>query len=417
MNIVHVIGIGQGKSDLTAVHLRLIAEAELLVGGVRLLALFPEYKGQTLAIKADIPYVVDSILTQMRIKKIVVLASGDPLFHGIGASLAKKISAEHLRIHPNVTAIGAAFAAICQPWHDAKLISLHNRSDDDFHFSSLACENKVAFLTGPAKDPVFIGQQLIKFELDGFRVCVLENLGDSKKEKISWFTDYKQLTAARFSHPNIVILIRADLAHADTAPRIVSHETHLGMPDDCFRHSKGLITKSEIRSISLSKLQLTRKDHVLWDIGSGSGSVGLEAAIQLPWGRVYAVEKNKDRVPDILHNVKEFNQSNVKVVNLNFPDGHETLSTPDRIFIGGGGQGLGRIIDCCCRRIKQGGTIVVNTVVMESMDTAMRTLEKNGFDPQMIQVQISRSKPMPYGRRLNALNPVWIISGRKMNPR
>ncbi|WDP90644.1 MAG: precorrin-6y C5,15-methyltransferase (decarboxylating) subunit CbiE [Desulfobacter sp.] len=413
MNIVHVIGIGQGKSDLTASHLRRIREADLLVGGERHLALFSECTGETLAIKGDIPAVIGRIKDQMDAKKIVVLASGDPLFHGIGATLARSIPMERLRIHPNITAVGAAFAAICQPWHDAKLVSLHSRTGHEFGFPSLACENKVAFLTGPSKDPVFIGKQLMANGLDGFRVCVLENLGHPDKEKITWFTDYRLLAAGTFSHPNIVILIRAPLAPDQAAAKIVSHETYTGMPDDFFRHSRGLITKSEIRALSLSRLRLTQKDHVLWDIGSGSGSVGIEAAIQLPWGQVYAVEKNKTRLPDIIHNVKNFEQPNVKVVNLNFPEGHETLKTPDRIFIGGGGQGLDNILDCCCNRIKTGGIIVVNTVVMESMDTAMRTLTDKGFTPEMIQVQISRAKSMPYGNRLDALNPVWIISGRK----
>jgi len=408
MNSVHIIGIGQGKMDLTSHHLELIQDSDILVGGKRHLAMFPDHCGETFPVGSDIPAVINMIKAEMDTKKIVVLASGDPLFYGIGATLGKEIPAGHLTIHPNVTSVGAAFAAICQPWHDAKVISFHSSSDHGFMFSSLALENKIAFLTGPKKDPAYIANKLIENELDGFRVCVLENLGDSDLEKITWFTDYRQVKDQTFAHPNLVILIRF---HPEK--KIVSHETYTGMPDAFFRHTKGLITKSEVRSISLSKLRLTRKDHVLWDIGSGSGSVGIEAAMQAPWGQVYAVEKNRDRLPDIIHNIKIFHQSNVKVVNLNFPSGHEGLKTPDRVFIGGGGRDLNRIIECCCKRIKKGGTIVINTVVMESMEAAVKTLKDKGFSPQMIQVQISRSKPMPYGTRLNALNPVWIISGSK----
>lgn len=408
MNLVHVIGIGQGKINLTPHHLDLVTGADILVGGSRHLAMFPEHLGETIAIQTDLKTVIQKIQTQMATKKIVVLASGDPLFYGIGTTLAKKIPQEHLRIHPNITSVGAAFAAICQPWHDAKIISFHSRAGHDFIFSSLTRENKIAFLTGPTKDPVYIANQLIENKIDGFRVCVLENLGNPDQEKITWFTDYKRVVEQTFAHPNIVILIRVHPAES-----IVSHETYTGMPDDFFQHSKGLITKSEVRSISISKLRLVNKDHLLWDIGSGSGSVGIEAAMQIPEGQVYAVEKNADRLPDILHNIKTFDQSNIKAVNLNFPLGHEALRTPDRIFIGGGGRDLDQIIDCCCTRIKGEGTIVINTVVMESMEAAVKTLKAHGFSPEMIQVQISRSKPMPYGNRLNALNPVWIISGSK----
>ncbi len=408
MRPVHVIGIGQGKADLTGHHLELIRSADLLVGGNRHLDMFPDHRGERFAIQTDLPSVIQKILAGMDTKNIVVLASGDPLFYGIGTTLTRQIPADRLVIHPNITSVGAAFAAICQPWHDAKIISFHSQSGQRFVFSSLARENKVAFLTGPKKDPVFIADKLIENRLEGFRVCVLENLGDPDREKITWYTDYQQIIEQNFAHPNIVILIRAC-----SLPKIVSHETYTGMPDEFFRHHRGLITKSEIRSIVLSKLQLTRKDHVLWDIGSGSGSVGIEAAMQIPDGRVYAVEKNKTRLPDIRHNIKYFDQRHVKPIHLNFPRGHETLKSPDRIFIGGGGKDLNKIIDCCCDRMARGGTIVINTVVVESMETAVKTLDANGFSPQMIQVQISRSKPMPYGTRMNALNPVWIISGSK----
>ena len=408
MNPVHIIGIGQGLGDLTETHLNHIRECELLVGGKRQLAMFPDFDGETLTVKGDLEAIINRIIEEMASKAVVVLASGDPLFYGIGSTLSKRIPREHLVVHPNVTSVAAAFSAICQPWHDAKIISLHGKSERPFSFASLLRESKVAFLTGPDKDPAFIAEQLILSEIDGFQICVLENLGNPDTEKITWFTDYKQLAARDFSHPNIVILIKSAISKSN-----VSHETFLGMPDNFFRHTKGLITKSEVRAITLSKLQLTRNDHILWDIGSGSGSVGIESAFLIPWGMVYAVEKNETRIPDIIHNVKIFERSNIKVTNLNFPEGHESLRTPDRIFIGGGGKDLDKIISCCCRRIADKGRIVINTVVIESMETAMQTLASEGFSPEMIQVQISRSKPMPYGNRLNALNPVWIISGSK----
>ncbi|HCY87082.1 MAG TPA: bifunctional cobalt-precorrin-7 (C(5))-methyltransferase/cobalt-precorrin-6B (C(15))-methyltransferase [Desulfobacteraceae bacterium] len=410
MSVVHVIGIGQSRTDLTEHHLSLIYDCDLLVGGERQLNMFPDFTGNTLAIKGKLDPILDQISSDMRSNKIVVLASGDPLFYGIGTTLSKRISATDLKIHPNVTSVGAAFAAICQPWHDAKIISLHGHTEPLFSFQSLIDESKVAFLTGPDKDPAFIAHQLIQCELDGFKVCVLEHLGDSDKERITWFTDYKKVAQTDFSHPNIVILLKSN-----PHPPLVPHETFMGMPDTYFRHSRGLITKSEVRSISLSRLRLSRRDHVLWDIGSGSGSVGIEASLQIPWGSVFAVEKNQERIPTIIHNIKNFNRSNIKVSHLNFPTGHDTLKTPDRVFIGGGGKDLSQIIACCCDRLVEEGIIVVNTVILESMHTAMSVLSERGFTPDVVQVQVSRGSQMPYGTRMNALNPVWIVSGTKPN--
>jgi precorrin-6Y C5,15-methyltransferase (decarboxylating) len=185
------------------------------------------------------------------------------------------------------------------------------------------------------------------------------------------------------------------------------------MEDSRFSHSKGLITKSEIRCITLSKLKLSKKDHVLWDIGSGSGSVGIEASFLIPWGHVYAVEKHPGRIPDMVHNIKNFNCSNVKVVNAEFPDGIEDLKTPDRIFIGGGGKNMAELLETCCEKLAPAGTIVINTVLLQTIATTLACLEKHGFLTEVVQIQVSRSRAMPYGDRLEAVNPVWIISGAK----
>lgn len=410
MTPIHIIGIGLGRNDLTPSHLELIYKSDLLVGGQRQINMFPDFTGEALIIKGQLQPIVTRIIREMKTGKVVVLASGDPLFHGIGATLAKELPSKHMVVHPNITSVSAAFAAICQPWHDARLVSLHSNSGPDFSFGSLVAESKVAFLTGPEKDPAYIAEQLLAFEIDGFKLCVLEKLGHETDERITWFTDYQKVVTRKFHHPNIVILLKS----LPVSP-IVSHETYIGMPDNYFRHTRGLITKSEVRSITMSKLKLTRKDHVLWDIGSGSGSVGIEASLCIPWGSVYAVEKNRERLPTIVHNIKNFNALNIKVTHLNFPEGHETLKTPDRIFIGGGGKDLESILMCCCERLETGGEIVLNTVILESMKTAENILKRNGFSPEIVQVQVSRGTPMPYGTRLSALNPVWIVSGSKPN--
>ncbi len=406
MNPIHIIGMGQGKSDLTETHIQIIHKADLLVGGRRHLSLFSAHKGETLVISGPMDLLVDRIKTAMAHQNIVVLASGDPLFYGIGATLVRAIDKKFLKIHANISSIAAGFAAIGEPWHDARIISLHGKIGQDFVFPSLRGESKAAFLTDAQRDPGFIAAQLIQAELFGFTTWVLENLGDPDLEKITWFETYDQILDQTFAHPNIVILLK------EGAPS-VPPETHLGMTDESFRHAKGLITKSEIRSISLSKLKLVRKDHTLWDIGSGSGSISIEASGQIPWGQVFAIEKNQARLGDISHNIHRYHRTNIQVLNLDFPDGGERLKTPDRIFIGGGGSNLEQILGYCCDRIKPLGILVVNTVLVQNLAIALQVLTEKGFTPEVVHVQVSRSKPMPYGDRLEPLNPVWIISGRK----
>lgn len=409
MNAIDIIGTGLGRGDLTQKHLDLIRACDVLVGGDRHLKWFDDLGKQKILIKGPIAKVVEAIREKIGQSKIVVLASGDPLFYGIGSTLLRYFDKAQLNIHSNISSVSAAFAAIKEPWQDAAVISLHGKKETEtISFSRLSNENKIAFLTSPEMHPGIIAEMFIKEGIYDFRVCVLENLGAGDREKISWFDNMDLARQQTFQDPNIVILLKRGLRNPP-----VSRETYIGMEDDLFKHSKGLITKSEIRCVTLSKLKLVKKDHVLWDIGSGSGSVGIEASFLIPWGLVYAVEKHPGRISDMVHNIKNFNCSNVKVVNAEFPDGMEDLKTPDRIFIGGGGKNMTKILETCCEKLAPAGRIIVNTVLLQTIATTLACLEKHGFSTEVVQIQVSRSKAMPYGDRLEASNPVWIISGAK----
>ena len=412
MNQIDIIGIGQGKKDLTSKHLQLIKECDVLVGGSRQLSMFDYPDIQKIPIRSNIDSIVKTIKEKMTRQKIVVLASGDPMFYGIGSTLTQHFDKKYLNIYSNISSVSAAFAAIKEPWHDAKIISLHGKQQNTFSFARLADEKKLAFLTDPKMDPQFIAAGLKKENMVDFRLCVLEKLGDKDDEKVTWFENLDLVREQTFSQPNIVILKRLEKEKNN-----FSCEKHIGMEDSLFKHSKGLITKSEIRSITLSKLKLIKKNHVLWDIGSGSGSIGIEASMLIPRGLVYTIEKHPKRVSDIIHNIKKFCRSNIKVLNFSFPEGIEDLRTPDRIFIGGGGESLGQIIKASCEKLAPFGIIVINTVLLQNLETALRLLKEFEFDPRIVQIQVSRSKGMPFGDRLEALNPVWIISGSKPKAR
>jgi precorrin-6B C5,15-methyltransferase / cobalt-precorrin-6B C5,C15-methyltransferase len=415
MNTFDIIGMGQNKNDLTQTHLDIIKRCDVMIAGRRHLDMFDLPEIQKIPITSSIKNIIDTIKEKIKINKIVVLASGDPLLHGIGSTLIRHFDKKQINIHSNISSVSAAFAAIKEPWHNTRIISLHGKQTrQSFCFSELVKENKVAFLTDPQNNPQYIAAQLQKLNQINFKFCVLENLGDKKKEKISWFENYESIAAQKFSQPNIVILKKIVKEKNDFSHEKIHQDTYIGMIDSEFRHSKGLITKSEVRCISLSKLKLIKKNHLLWDIGSGSGSLGIEAALQLQNGKVYAIEKKIDRISDIAYNIKKFNCSNIKVVNKNFPDGvDEIKNTPDRIFIGGGGKNLKEIIKTCCEKIAPSGVIVINSVVVQNFQTALNLLKELNFNPEVVQVQISRLKAMPFGDRLEALNPVWIISGTK----
>ena len=402
MKPVVIIGVGMTFKDLTARHLEIISQAEILVGGKRLLNHFEDSRARKKIIGKDIDAVVNFVRQEMKKQKVVVLASGDPLFFGIGRRLVNAIGAKNTMVYPNISSVSAAFARIKEPWDDVRVISLHGRKNERRLLKALEEENKIAVLTDPKNNPAWLAGCLLKNQFLNYKICVLEALG-SVAEKVNWHT-LAEASKLEFADPNMVILKRSSSGVKAKTPLF------LGTPDNWYDHSKGLITKSEIRAITLSKLQLAT-DHILWDLGAGSGSVGIEASTLVKKGEIFSVEKNAERVAQITENKKKFGIGNLTVIQADLPRSLEKLPRPDRIFIGGGGKQLKSIITAAAPYLKPTGMMVINTVLIPNVETARAALEKLGFNTEVIQVQINRSRPMPWADRLEALNPVWIITG------
>ena len=402
MKPVHIIGMGMGLHDLTAHHLKLIGQADVLVGGRRLLENFKDLQVQKKSIGKNIDSIIAFVKDKSKHQKVVVLASGDPLFFGIGARMAHVLGANHVRIYPNINSVAAAFAHIKEPWHDARIISLHGRKNENQLFRALEKENKIAVFTDPKKNPAWLAARLIAKDFINFKMCVLESLG-SDSEKFDWYT-LELAAKMKFAAPNMVVLKRSSLESKPGNP------LHLGAPESWYDHRGGLITKSEIRAITLSKLRL-RTQHTLWDLGAGSGSLSIEAALFIKKGKIVAVEQNPVRIENIQNNKKHFKVRNLNVVQATLPKGLSRLPRPDRIFIGGGGADLKAIITTGAKYLKPAGHMVINTVLVPNLPVALATLRQLKFETEVIQVQINRSRQMPWSERFEAQNPVWIISG------
>ena len=190
----------------------------------------------------------------------------------------------------------------------------------------------------------------------------------------------------------------------------------LGLADEAFaqkRPQKGLITKSEVRAVSLYSLRL-RRDSVVWDVGAGTGSVALEAAWIASQGRVFAVEREEDGLSILSENIQEFGSDNVEVVAGEAPEALELLPSPDSVFIGGTGGRLKEIITSVSRRLASGGVVVANFAAVERASEAHQLLRDLGMQTDMTVVSASRGKALPDGStRLEAMNPVFIITGQK----
>ncbi|MGD9823583.1 precorrin-6y C5,15-methyltransferase (decarboxylating) subunit CbiE [Desulfobacter sp.] len=403
---VHVIGMGLGPSDLTAFHLALIDRAAVLVGGKRHLSYFRDAKALKKEISSPVSGVLDFIEQHMADGPVVVLASGDPLFFGIGKTLIDRMDPDQVIIHPNVTSMAAAFARLKLPWQDAAWVSLHGRDNMPALAKAMDDKDLVCVLTDPENDPWAVKKQVDIHDY-AWQMWVLQNLGAPEEKIFSMDEQIDEHTNAPpiFAQPNVVVLKKGDLP-APPGP------LRLGTPDNRFVHEKGLITKSPVRVLSLAALALA-PDNTLWDLGAGSGSVGIEATLFLPDGFVYAVEKNQTRAAQIKANVERYKVKNLSVIQAELPHGLANLPTPDRVFIGGSGKNMDQVLDVVAEVLIPLGRIVVNTVLIETLHLAVSVLEKKGFDVSLTQAQISQSRNMPWGRRMEALNPVWIIAAEK----
>lgn len=190
----------------------------------------------------------------------------------------------------------------------------------------------------------------------------------------------------------------------------------LGLPDSAFEQRKpqirqgGQITKREVRAVSLYLLGL-RRDSVVWDIGAGTGSVTVEAALIAHQGTVHAIERDEPSLCLLRRNIDRWGSPNIHVVAGEAPGVLDALPSPGAVFVGGSGGNLASILEAVARRLSQTGRVVVNLAVLERTQEACAQLKGLGFTTELSMVSAARGKEMPGGAtRLEALNPVFVVT-------
>lgn len=404
-NRVAIIGIGDdGAHGLSGAGLALVNAAEVLVGGERHLGFFPAFQGEKLVIKGGLSQLVSQIAHIREYQRIVVLASGDPLFYGIAGFFAAKLGREAVDIYPNLSSLQLAFARMGESWQDAALESVHGRPLQGLA-QRIDGKSKVALLTDDTNTPSAIAMYLLQFQMREYEAFVAENLG-GEQERCGFYS-LEEMAEGSFSPLNIVILRhRQEAAYAArTGFGIEDGEFHQRKPE------KGLITKKEVRVLSLSELNLHSRS-VVWDIGAGSGSVAVESTRLAPYGQVFAIEKNDGDMENVQQNRIKF-RTDFTIVHGRAPEGLEAWPDPDAIFIGGSGGELRELIRICCVRLRPGGRFVINAATIETLTDSCRALKEEGFEARVTLIQISRSKPILDMTRFEGLNPVYVITGFK----
>lgn len=414
-NKVHIVGVGAaGVSSLEPETMRLVRSASLLIGGERLLSMFSGVSASKMIVKGNLSDVVEAIRSRGEQERIVILASGDPGFLGIAKRLTAELGKERFEIVPNISSMQLAFARIKESWDDAVFVSAHGRPIEGV-IEAVRRHRKIGIFTDGHNTPAAIAELLASHGIDGYRAYVCENLG-LESERITE-ADLSGLKGMTFSRLNVLILVKeptsSDPLSRGTANGRGVSPAVLGIPDSALHHrgtSKGQITKQEIRAVSLAKLRI-REDSIVWDIGAGSGAISIEAAHMARQGRVFAIERSEPDAECIRRNIRKFGRGNVEVFRTEAPAGLDRLPDPDCVFVGGSGGRIGEIIAVVCARLKPAGRIVLNLVTFQNLNDACRALAENGFETEIVLVNIARGAPAGNLTRLEPLSPVFVVTG------
>jgi precorrin-6Y C5,15-methyltransferase (decarboxylating) len=300
----------------------------------------------------------------------------------------------------------------------------------------------VAVFTSPANGPDRIARALLTVGYGAeVRLSVAARLA-CPDEAVFPRLHLEEVADKEFLVPNVVILERATDAETELETGAVTdafrretdgsglsgggvaarrcsyrHGPVFGLADDGFARQgvgdgTGLITKLEVRVVSLAKLGL-RPDSLVWDIGAGSGAVGLEASRAAYLGHCWAIEKEPAQAADARTNARRLRASNYSLYEGRAPDGLADWPDPDAVFIGGSGGALDALIELIAVRLRPGGRLVMNLIALENLVSAIAALDRAGLTWDLIQLGVARSQPILGLHRFAALNPVWMLSARK----
>ncbi len=422
--MIHVLGLGLCSAHRSPQMLDLVRAADLVAGGKRLLDELEIEEDRRLPLGS-----VDEFAVAIRHRaadgSVCVLADGDPLLYGIGATLLRYFEPRELTFHPNVSALQTACARFGLPWHDCRVISLHGRGDQAPLFAALTHGSLAALYTDHLNSPDAVARLLLERGVTGWRMHVAEDLGGPEE---TLTTIAPPQAAQRPWHKlNIILLERTE------APEL---KLELGLEENALAHADGLMTKQPVRAFALSLLRLP-PDATLWDLGAGSGAVSLEAARLLSRGRVVAVERQAERVRHITENVKRTGAWLVEVVRDSLeeflekgphapyertdkaqacgaagPASHfPSSSSPTHIFLGGGASAP--VLARCAALLRPGGRMVVTVVLLSTLETSRAAITDLGWELTVHQLMHQASSPLGGDLRLVPSNPVFLLETQK----
>ncbi len=395
-----VVGIGEDGLDGLSPNAReAIKGAELLVGGARHLAMVPESGGERMAWPSPMSAGIDTI-RERRASPVCVLATGDPMWCGIGATLAAHVPAGEMQVFASPSGLSLAAARLGWPEDDITAVSLHGRPAARLERYIHPCEHLLV-LSEDGDTPREVAARLSRRGFGGSWLTVLEHLGGARERVREVAADqYDFGDVAPFNMVAVECVAGAGAEIRAVVP---------GLGDDVFSHD-GQLTKREVRAITVARL-MPLPGALLWDIGAGSGAISIEWVRAAPRARAIAIEERPERASLIRQNAEKLGVPEIGIIQAGAPAALSGLEAPDAVFIGGGltREGGEKSVECALSALSPGGRLVANAVTIAG-EALLQRLQMH-HDGDLMRVQVSRAKLV--GRQLgwHPMMPVtqWVL--------
>ena len=391
---ISIVGIGMdGINTITEEGKRAIEQSEILIGAKRMLNVFPY------ALKPSFASYISSEIAEFihncEYEKIAVLMSGDCGFYSGAEKLLPLLSDNEAEVISGIASPVYFCSKLKIPWQNVHFVNLHGI--DGNIIRNVCTHQKVFFLLGSTITPKDICRKLCEYEMKKVKVHIGENLSHENEHIYSG--EAEEFVMLDTDNLSVIIVENSDY----------ERYTMCGIPDDKFVRGSVPMTKSEVRCVCVSKLEISKSD-ICWDIGSGTGSVSVEMAMQCENGKVYAVDKNSDAAMLIDKNRHKFGCDNIEIIHADAADAVSDLPTPDCVFIGGSGGKIDIIINTVYKKNTK-VRIVVTAVSLETLNESVGVFEKYGVNSEVSQIAVTKTRKVGNHTMLSAENPIFIIRG------
>ncbi|MCF6444915.1 precorrin-6y C5,15-methyltransferase (decarboxylating) subunit CbiE [Nereida sp. MMG025] len=378
---LHIVGFGEdGFDGLTPATRAVVEAAEIIIGGDRHHTLAPNISAQRVSWPSPFDALIET-LESYKNQRVVVLATGDPLWFSVGARIGRAIDSSQIVYHPQLSAFQLAAARMGWSLADVETLTVHGRPVEQM-VAFIQPDQRLIVLTTGAETPAQIAKFLADRGFGASKMTVLAAMGGDREERFDG-------TAATWSHqvPAFNTLCVECIAAPDAAllPRVP------GLSDDLFQHD-GTMTKQEIRAVTVAKL-MPMRGALLWDIGTGCGSVAVEWMRAARYTRAIGIEPRADRRALAAANALALGAPKLELIEGETPNALNGLEAPDAVFIGGGLSE--ETFDAAWSALRPLGRLVANAVTLDSEALLIHLHEKHGG--QLVKLQVHRAEPIgPY---------------------